>query len=260
MNPVPPSWRAVAAIFLALACAALARAAESPLPTFVRYLGTPANTAPASGAIFVVRWSSPEGVVFEGWARLGERVGEYRLAEFHPKTQTLVLADPQGALHRVALPAGLVREAPAELTDEEFAELSKFMAKGVDRSAAPILSREKARAFYLRYLGQMGAPRDAGVVYDVEGRTLRPETGARWAQDRARSRADGHLRLAVVGKNVTGVSEGVLRPPTVPERMTRNLTDADWEDIAMFEVTNVIQRGRAATERLLKQRQQKSAP
>lgn len=244
MKPLPHSWRAVAAVFLALACAALARSAESPLPSFVRYLGTPANTVPASDAVFVLRWSSPEGVAYEGWLRLGDRVGERRLAEFDPRTETLGLADPQGQLHRLALPAGHVRET-SPLSDDEFAHLLKFLARDADRSAAPVLTREKARAFYLRYLGQMSVPPDAGAIIDLEGATLRPESRARWAQDRARARAEGNLLLAVLGKRITGTQQFLRNPRAVPEPMTRNLSDADWDDISMFEAANAIRQSNA---------------
>lgn len=250
MPPPSPlrSWRTVAAVCLALLGAAFARsedpAASPPLPAFTGYL-----SAPRDGTLFVLRWSPPQGGTFETLARLGERAGEFKLVEFDAKTETLAVADPQGRLHRLALPGGKVRPPEAaRMADAEFRRLFQYLRADVDKSTAPILSREQARAFYQRLVTEKNVPtapnvpNTRNVIIDLEGRMLSPEQAARWPESQARARAAGRLLLAAQIDGRTMSYEMPQRPYPFPEQMMRNLTEADWQEFGLIDAINSIKR------------------
>lgn len=204
-------------------------------PQFSGYL-----SSAATGTSFAVQWQTPEDVTLRAWLQLGERAGEFTLLRFEAQDEVLVVQDRSGQTHRLHLPGGKVQEPP--LTEAEFKDLFKFMLQGADVSEAPVLSREKARAFYLRMIGMYEVPGNVPLEFDVDGRTLPPAQRTTWADSKTRARAAGRLLLAPIINGRTELHDFPLRPYQAPETMTRNLTDADWEEIALLEATNTLRR------------------
>jgi hypothetical protein len=188
--------------------------------------------------MFALRWQTLDGSTFRAWLHLGESAGNFRLSEFDPANEILLVKDELGHSYRLVLPGGKVRQE--SLTDQEYSELYKYMLKGADWKDAPILSREKARAFYLRMIRQRSAPENVKVVFDVDGKTLTPQRQATWARDKAVERAGGQLLLAVIVDGVTEIHGFPLHPYQLPDQMTRNLLDADWDEIALLDATMVL--------------------
>lgn len=60
---------------------------------------------------------------------------------------------------------------------------------------------------------------------------------ATWAADQAAARAAGMIRFAVIIDGKTRVEEVPRRPLRMPEPMTRNLTEADWDEIGLLWAT-----------------------
>lgn len=208
--------------------------AESPVPNFAGVI-----SSSSSGTMFAVRWQTPDGARFQAWLRLGESAGGFKLVEHDVNTEVLCVEDRAGRIHRLALPQGTVRERG--LTELEFEELRKYMLPGADVTNAPVLSRERARQFYLRLVSQ---PELAGIeiVFDLEGATLPAQMQARWVEDKITAKAAGRLLLAVIIDGKTELHEFPLKPHRIPEPMTRNLIDSDWDEIALLDATNSLKR------------------
>jgi len=188
--------------------------------------------------MFAMRWEALDGTPFQGWLRLGDRAGNFDLLQFDSKTELLSVGDGHGRIYQLALPTGKVREA--NLTDQEFSELKLHLRRLEDWKNAPELSREKARAFYFRLIRERSGPGKEEVLFDLDGSTLPPERRATWAEDKAKARASGTLLLAVVADGKTVIAQYPLRPDPMPDQMTRNLLDSDWEEIALLDATNMF--------------------
>lgn len=235
-------WRAItvgcAWLGLSLTQAAEPPASARPAPVLADYYYP---SAPGLGMLFVLRWESAQGNKFESWARLGEQAGEFRLEIFEGNTRTLTVTDPQGRLHRLALPVDKVRSPEAELTEVEFLGLMQYARHHATRPPAPVLSREKARALYLRTV--MADPREGALTLDLDGGTFPPERRAQWAEAQARARAGSDRPLAVVHRDGrTRLHNYGGRRYLFPEQMLRNLTDADWEELSRVDAIISIQR------------------
>jgi len=126
------------------------------------------------------------------------------------------------------------------LTEKEFFDLIKFTIKGADTSDVPILSREQARAFFLRFIREVGGPAGVEVVFDVDGSTLSPSSRATWAEDKARARAADRLLLAVRINGKTEIHEFPRKFLNAPIQMTQNLSDDDWDELALLQATQTL--------------------
>lgn len=215
----------------------LMSAAEPDPPLFSGYM-----SSGTSGGLFALRWKAEDGAERRGWLRLGNNAGAYRLLEFDVKTEILSVEDASGRRFPLRLPEGKVKSE--ELTEADYQELFGYTLQGADTSRAPVLSREKARMFYLEKIQRMfRSVADIQVVFDTDGRTLPPERAASWASDQARAKAAGMLLLAVIMDGKTQVHETPRRPFPMPEPMVRNLTESDWDEIGLLVATNSF-RGR----------------
>lgn len=194
--------------------------AESSLPQWSGMVSTG-----VAGTQFVLLWKTSEGNTFKGWLRLGDSAGDFGLADFDSKAEVLSVRDRAGQTHRLFLPEAKVRSA--ELSDAEFHQLVSFMMiEGVDPTTAPMLSREKAREFFLRLSNRAKGLEGLELKFDVDGCGLSPAQRATWVEEQARIRAAGVLWLASIFDGKTQLHEFPLRPYRAPEPMTRNFLDA----------------------------------
>ncbi len=207
--------------------------AEDSLPLFSGFIASP-----SMGVQFAMKWKSADGSHLQAWLQLGAKVSEFRLIDFDPKTEVLTIEDRVGRRHQLTLPQSRVQSE--QLTDSEFSELAQYLFQ--DTRSAPVLSRDKARAFYLRWISQGSVPEGVEIILDPRGDTLSPEMRARWGDDQRRARAANRLLLAVVVNGSTTRHEFPRHPHPIPEQMTRNLLDADWDEIAMLNATNSLKR------------------
>ncbi len=225
--------RAMACLFLVAGALAPAAVAEetSTVPAFVGYLGSSQG-----GALFAVKWKAANGSWLQAWCRIGQHAGEFKLVSFDPAAEVLVLEDGSGRRFQLSLPDGKVRE---KLSEQEFSGLMKFMLHGADTTDAPVLSREKAREFFLLMVEKFTPP-GTDVILDVNGSTLPPSRQATWESDKARARSFDRLLLATV-KGGKGVTHDLPRKPfNAPEPMTRNLIDSDWDEIALLHAISTL--------------------
>ena len=128
------------------------------------------------------------------------------------------------------------------ITDQEYSEFYKYLLDGSTWKDAPTLSREKARAFCLRMVRERGTraangSKLANIIFDPEGSTLPPERRATGSADRTKARARGQLLLAMIVDGKSTETLYPLRPDPMPDQMTRNLVESDWEEIALLDVT-----------------------
>lgn len=121
-----------------------AQAAESERPLFTGFTGSS-----RFGNLFALRWKEGAGER-RAWLRLGDQAGEYRLREFDAQTETLSVEDRSGRCYPLQLPEAKVRHEA--LSEQDYQKLLQFILEGVEASEVPVLSREKARAFYLENL------------------------------------------------------------------------------------------------------------
>jgi hypothetical protein len=83
---------------------------------------------------------------------------------------------------------------------------------------------------------------DGEVLFDLDGSTLPQAVRATWAERVAKVRAAGHLLRAVVIDGRTEIHEFPLHPFPMPEQMTRNLWESDWDEIGLLVATNSLKR------------------
>lgn len=232
-----PLAKALCAVLLLVSGWTRVAATEPEPPLFSGYM-----SSGTSGSLFALRWRVEDGSERQGWLRVGSHAGRYRLVGFDVKTEILSVEDTSGRRFPLRLPEGKVRAE--ELTEADYQELFSYTMQGADTSRAPVLSREKARIFYLEKIQRMfRSVADVQVVFDTDGRTLPPERAATWASDQARAKAAGMILLAVLIDGKTVVNESPRRPFPMPEPMIRNLTESDWDEIGLLVATNSF-RGR----------------
>lgn len=189
---------------------------------------------------FALKWQSTEGGTIKSWLRLGESAGEFKLVDFDSKSEVLRVQDRWGQIHRLFLPDAKVGHS--DLTDAEFNGLIRFMIANADISAAPVLAREKARDFFLRLAGRGRGLENVEVKFDLNGSTLHEQYRATWTESQARARKAGRLLLAPIFDDKAQLHEFPLKPYRAPEPMTRNLTEADWDEIALLDATSTLRR------------------
>jgi hypothetical protein len=234
-NVIVHCWRTRIGVVLLALTVAFSWSAEPAIPQFSGYIGFA-----ATDTLFALRWSNSTGGSYQTWVRIGERAGDFKVVEFDSQTTTLSVEDRSGRIHRLTLPEGKVRTED-HLTDQEFSDLFKYVLQGADVAGAPVLSREKARAFYLQLILKW-VPPDVEVIFDMDGLTLAPDVQAKWAESKTRARAADRLLLAVVVNGKTELHEFPRRGHAVPEQMTRNLIESDWDEFALLQATNTLKR------------------
>jgi len=224
----------ILAAIVGLGPAIISSGAEQPLPLFSGFIASP-----STGTQFVMKWKSPNGTTLQSWLRVGAKTSEFQIIAFDPETEILTIEDQVGRRHELSMPESRVQSD--QLTDSEFSALSRYLYQGADTRDAPVLSRSKARAFYLRWIAQSSTS-EIEVIFDPHGDTLPPAVRATWGEDKIRARTHRHLRLAVIVNGATKIHEFPLHPHPVPEQMTRNLLDSDWDEIGMLDATNTLKR------------------
>lgn len=201
--------------------------ANDSLPEFIAVLD-----APSTGVLFALRWRNHGGATVQAWRRMGDRIGDdFTLIDYDRTGEAVLLKGRDGRVHRVALPESRVVSG---MTLEEFKHLCSFLpAQANAGKAAPVLSREKARAFWLRLLADNPVPPDPELVLDFAGTSLSPEKQAEFQQARARAKKEGNLIVLEVRND--GDQHGNTIPINtfgLPESMTQSLLEADWDELS----------------------------
>ena len=216
----------VLAFSLGLPCAPVrAGEPERELPEFVGVL-----RSPSTGAMVSIRWTSDAGVTLQAWGSVGQRIGPFEIQSFDDRTDTLVLKHASGKVHRIALPDSRVTPA---LGDEEFATLKSYLPGLKDVPPdPPVLSREKARAFWLRFLESLHIPPDPTLLLDFTGASLPAGEQAEYRESMQRAKTSGQM-IALEVRN-DGERHGVTFPTnffSFPEPFLRNLAESDREEL-----------------------------
>lgn len=232
----PIGWqRLVVVVFLlgtaGLNCGATDDAGPDAVPEFAGHLRTE-----SLGSIFSLRWRDEHGATLQGWKRIGDRVATFELLSFDEKTHVLTLKRTDGSLHPLALRDSRVQE---ELSDTEFEYLRQFLRPGSKLETIPVLTQEKARAFWLRLNQLMAIPESTGVEFDLTGRTLPVEEEARFRKAVEKEQESGRVLVAwfVSGSSEINYYSSPKNPWSLPESMTRNLRPTDWDELALLTAT-----------------------
>lgn len=210
-------------------------AADDPdLPSFLGYVGL------TNEQLFLLEWGRENERPFHAWLRMGGNAGTFKLSSFDPEKNVLSVEGRDQRVYPLSLPGS--RMQGEVLTDAEYKELFAYYSKFEKRHDAPILSREKARAFLIRLVTERAlkqpVPNDGrNVTIDLEGSSLPPERREKWDNDVRRALKENRVLLVVVIDGKPVVTRFPLRIDEAPERMVRNLEEADWEEIALLNAT-----------------------
>jgi hypothetical protein len=189
--------------------------------------------------------SRPACRSFQSWLGLGQDAGRFKLVAFDFESQALSVQDARGHVDVLTMPGASTRDDG--VGDNEYLELCGYLGDRTRWKGAPVLSREKARAFFLRRArenGEAGGDK-AAVVLDLNGATLPAERKATWARDKAKALAEGAVLLAIILDGRTQICRYPLRPDyMLPDLMTRNLLDSDWEEIASLDASYTLRNHR----------------
>jgi hypothetical protein len=217
-----------AALWAVLAFGAIGFAAPAPdlSLTFEGYLGNTSNL------FFRVRSKRADGTAVDTWNRVGESVAGFQLIRFNGKTQALVVRDATGKERELVLPEGRVLR-DVRLGDEEFKVLRRYLENPQEPNL-PILSREIARAFWLRMneeLIEKFGPLPPGVILGFDRSGL-PEEGKIRYDNAEKVCAERGQRIFVTrNADRFGIASAPLNAFQLPEPFTRNLTPDDWDEL-----------------------------
>ena len=230
-TPKKSKWRRLIPLVVLLGTARFSYCVEvesgvERVPEFAGLL-----VSPSLGSIFSLRWVDEHGATLQGWKRLGDRVANFELVLFDEKADVLTLS-------KLVLPDGRVQE---ELTEAEFAHLQQLLKRGTKPEEVPVLSRQKARLFWLRLIQAMAVPDNTGIEFDLTGQTLPAEQQVHFRETQALRKSRGSVLILVVingspGPNYVSVPRNFWR---LPEPMPRNLLEVDWDELSVLNATAV---------------------
>lgn len=220
---------------LALVCGSVrGQPPEDPLPMLIGLLNSP-----SSGTLLCFRWTDGTGATLQAWKRIGQHVGVFEIVGLEEPSDTVLLRKSDARIYRIALPEGKV--APG-LTVTDFRHIRSFLPGQENASqAAPVLTREKARAFWLRLLEDLRVPSNPDLVLDFTGGSLPPAKQEEFQRARNKAKADGMQMVLEV--KADGEYHGNTIPINtfgLPEPMTRHLLESDWEELSSLSAGLMI--------------------